>query len=119
MFEEPKELSWNIGVNAAIPITNGGRLHYDRQQAKIELLRLQEERYNISNKITQQVIDLHKHLLNQNLVLCLFNDQLWVCESVVFVAHKFFLEVTIYEWKLESCPVSSLLLLYGWILDQS
>jgi len=58
MFEEPKEFSWNVGVNASLPISQGGRLHYDRQQATIDLLKLQEDRENIRKKLSQQVISI-------------------------------------------------------------
>jgi len=58
MFSEPEDFSWNIGVNATLPISQGGRLHIDRQQAEIELLKLKEDRYNISRKFTRQVVSL-------------------------------------------------------------
>jgi outer membrane protein TolC len=58
MFNEPNDLSWNVGVNATIPLSQGGRLNYDRQQATVDLLTLQEDRNNISRKLTQQVISL-------------------------------------------------------------
>lgn len=58
MFEEPKDFSWNIGLNASLPISQGGYMHYDRQQSILDLSILKEQRYNISRKLTQQVISL-------------------------------------------------------------
>ena len=45
-------------MNATLPISQGGRLNIDRQQARIELDRLTEDRYNISRKLTQQVLSV-------------------------------------------------------------
>ncbi len=58
VFEEPEDFSWNVGLNATLPVSQGGRLNYDMQQAEIDLLRLQEDRYNISRKLTRQVVSL-------------------------------------------------------------
>jgi len=60
MFEEPKDFSWNVAMNATLPISQGGRLSFDKQQAEIDLLKLNEDRYNVSRKLTQQVISLYE-----------------------------------------------------------
>jgi outer membrane protein TolC/ABC-type uncharacterized transport system substrate-binding protein len=55
-IREPKKFQWNMGISMVQPISQGGKMNAQTQQARIELTRLQEQKYNITQKLTQQVL---------------------------------------------------------------
>ncbi len=54
-IEEPKDLSWNVGINISLPLFSGGARYADIAQANYKVSQLEIERKSLEDKIEQQV----------------------------------------------------------------
>ena len=54
-FKEPKDLSWNIGLNISFPLFSGGEKFAVRQKALQELEQLRTERDVVAERIEQRI----------------------------------------------------------------
>jgi len=54
--KEPKEFQWNLGISLVQPISKGGKMNAQTQQARILLTKLYEQKYDITQKLSQQIL---------------------------------------------------------------